>query len=84
MIARAPRKDIRHRTDRAPPIRVILPCACIPYVPAVDVDLAGGVGEAEESAGEDGHGVLLHHEGDSLVHRAGKGGRGEGRDEPSC
>lgn len=58
MIPRPPHKHIRHRTNSTPPIRIILPRTPIPHSPLIDMDFPGSVRETEESAREDGDGVL--------------------------
>ena len=59
MVRLVPVKDVRHVADRALRALVVLAGARRPRARVPDVDLARGVVEAEETAGQDRHEVLL-------------------------
>ena len=58
MVERVTSEDVGDVSDYALPVGVILAGAVLPGVRVHDVDLALGVGEAQETAREDGNGVI--------------------------
>lgn len=58
MVKRVAGKDVGYVSDDALSVGVVLTRAILPSVRVNDVDLAFGVSEAQEAAGEDGDGVI--------------------------
>ena len=58
VVKRVTGKDVGHISDDALPVGVVLAGAVLPSVRVNDVDLAFGMCETQEAAGEDGDGVI--------------------------